>query len=94
MDDQVVPPSTSDFLQRVLPDAMVHKLPYEGHFTYFYFCDECHREMLSTALGTPQGPLASIVEQKSVEEVDEGIEEIVLDDIPIPTDTENVSSST
>lgn len=91
MDDQVVPPSTSDFLQRVLPDAMVHKLPYEGHFTYFYFCDECHRRVLTTALGTPQGPLAPIVEQTHVEEVDEDVEEIVLDDTP--TDTESVSGS-
>ncbi|KAF3612597.1 hypothetical protein FXO38_36761 [Capsicum annuum] len=31
MEDMVVPPSTTDFLQRVLPDAMVHRLLYEAN---------------------------------------------------------------
>ncbi|PHT54145.1 hypothetical protein CQW23_08607 [Capsicum baccatum] len=31
MADMVVPPSTTDFLQRVLPDAMVHRLLYEAN---------------------------------------------------------------
>lgn len=53
----MVPPSMSEYVQRVLPGAMVHKLLYEGHFTYFYFCDECHRQMLTTVFGNPQGPL-------------------------------------
>lgn len=62
MDDRVVPPSVTDFVHRVLPGAAVHKLPYEGHFTYFYFCDECHRQIFTTLFGTPQGPLNNIVE--------------------------------
>ncbi|KAL4301818.1 hypothetical protein GQ457_10G007110 [Hibiscus cannabinus] len=57
MDDTVVPPSMTDFVHRVLPSAAVHKLPYEGHFTYLYFCDECHRQIFTTLFGTPQGPL-------------------------------------
>ncbi|XP_051143569.1 uncharacterized protein LOC127259992 [Andrographis paniculata] len=56
-EDRVVPPSSSDFVRRVLPEVMLHKLPYEGHFTYLYFCDECHRQIFSIALGNPQGPL-------------------------------------
>ncbi|KAK8484916.1 hypothetical protein V6N12_037150 [Hibiscus sabdariffa] len=56
MDDKVVPPSMTDFVHRVLPSAAVHKLPYEGHFTYLYFCDECHRQIFTTLFGTPQGP--------------------------------------
>ncbi|KAI3716684.1 hypothetical protein L1987_67728 [Smallanthus sonchifolius] len=57
LEDKVVPPSMSEYVHRVLPGAMVHKLLYEGHFTYFYFCDECHRQMLTTVFGNPEGPL-------------------------------------
>ncbi|XP_022943525.1 uncharacterized protein LOC111448274 [Cucurbita moschata] len=57
MDDMVVPPSMTDYVHRILPGAAVHKLPYEGHFTYIYFCDECHRQIFTTLFGTPQGQL-------------------------------------
>ncbi|KAK7404677.1 hypothetical protein VNO78_05633 [Psophocarpus tetragonolobus] len=62
MDDRVVPPSMTDFVHRVLPGAAVHKLPYEGHFTYIYFCHECHRQIFTTLFGTPQGPLCISIE--------------------------------
>lgn len=65
MDDKVVPPSMTDFVHRVLPGAAVHKLPYEGHFTYFYFCDECHRQIFTTLFGTPQGPLNIAIEAEA-----------------------------
>lgn len=32
-------------------------LPNEGHFTYFYLCDDCHRQIFTTIFGTPLGPL-------------------------------------
>lgn len=57
MDDEVVPPSMTDYVSRILVGATVHKLPNEGHFSYFYFCDECHRQILTTLFGSPQGPL-------------------------------------
>ncbi|XP_073310329.1 uncharacterized protein [Primulina huaijiensis] len=57
MDDMVVPPSITDYIARVLPNASVHRLPEEGHFSYFVLCDYCHREILSTLFGIPQGPL-------------------------------------
>ncbi|XP_004294668.1 PREDICTED: uncharacterized protein LOC101299361 [Fragaria vesca subsp. vesca] len=57
MDDKVAPPSMTDFVHRILPGAAVHKLPYEGHFTYIYFCEECHRQIFTTLFGTPQGPI-------------------------------------
>ena len=53
----VVPPSITDYVHRILQGAAVHKLPYEGHFTYIYFCDECHRQIFTTLFGTPQGQL-------------------------------------
>lgn len=63
MDDQVVPPSMTDYVGRVLPTATVHMLPNEGHFSYFFFCDECHRHIFYTLFGTPQGPLDATVEE-------------------------------
>lgn len=91
MEDMVVPPSTSDFLQRVLPDAMVHRLLYEGHFTYFYFCDECHRHIFSTVFGNPQGPLTPEPEpdQSPIQNDDVEMQDTILGDVA--TDEENVS---
>ncbi|KAK6146977.1 hypothetical protein DH2020_017889 [Rehmannia glutinosa] len=60
MDDMVVPPSMTDYVARVLPTAIVHRLPEEGHFSYFSLCDECHREIFSTVFGSPQGPLNTV----------------------------------
>lgn len=78
MDDKVVPPSMTDFVHRVLPSAAVHKLPYEGHFTYLYFCDECHRQIFTTLFGTPQGPLPV---NNTIE-----VEQTSLDDIQVQED--------
>jgi hypothetical protein len=57
MDDRVVSPSVAEFFRRVVPGATVHKLLDEGHFSYFCFCDECHRQIFSTLFGIPQGPI-------------------------------------
>ncbi|KAM1333597.1 hypothetical protein TB2_009336 [Malus domestica] len=56
-DDMVVPPSVTDYIARILPGSYVHKLPNEGHFSYLYFCDECHRQIFTTPFGSPQGPV-------------------------------------
>ncbi|KAF3643428.1 putative ATP synthase subunit d, mitochondrial-like [Capsicum annuum] len=91
MEDMVVPPSTTDFLQRVLPDAMVHRLLYEGHFTYFYFCDECHRRIFSTLFGNPQGPVVPEPEadQSPIQNNDGETPDTILGDTT--TEEENVS---
>ncbi|KAK6943753.1 Alpha/beta hydrolase fold-1 [Dillenia turbinata] len=65
LDDQVNPPSLTEFVGRILPGAILHKLPDEGHFSYFYFCDECHREIFSLLFGKPQGPLDKTVQTLS-----------------------------
>ncbi|KAJ8532868.1 hypothetical protein K7X08_015757 [Anisodus acutangulus] len=57
LDDQVVPHQMTDYVARILPRVVVHKLPDEGHFSYFFLCDECHRQMFLTVFGSPQGPL-------------------------------------
>lgn len=74
MDDMVVPPSMTDFVHRVLPGATIHKLPYEGHFTYFYFCDKCHRQIFNTLFVTPQGPL-DITEEANQTPIDDQVAE-------------------
>lgn len=56
LDDNVVPPSMAQYIRRVLPGTTLHLLPNEGHFSYIYFCDECHRDILSTLFGDPLGP--------------------------------------
>lgn len=77
-EDRVIPAAMSEFVRRVLPDAMLQKLPYEGHFTYFYLCDECHRQIFTTAYGHPQGPLPLPPNQKS--------------EVFVPSDKQNISS--
>lgn len=57
MDDRVISPSVAEFVRRLVPGATVHKLLDEGHFSYFCFCDECHRQIFSTLFGIPQGPI-------------------------------------
>ncbi|KAF9593813.1 hypothetical protein IFM89_025522 [Coptis chinensis] len=79
MDDQVVTPSTAEFVGRLVPGATVHKLPGEGHFSYFCFCDECHRQIFSTLFGTPQGPLNSTIEVDQTT-LKEDLEEVLLTD--------------
>nr|XP_010937808.1 uncharacterized protein LOC105057064 isoform X1 [Elaeis guineensis] len=71
MEDRVVPPPMTEFVRRVVPGAIVHRLIGEGHLSYFCFCDECHRQIFSTLFGIPQGPLSSSLEedQSSPEEL-------------------------
>ncbi|KAI4300242.1 hypothetical protein L6164_033639 [Bauhinia variegata] len=56
LDDKVVPPSISECIGRVLPEAVIHKFPNEGHFSFFFFCGECQKQIFSTLFGSPQGP--------------------------------------
>lgn len=65
----------TDFVHRILPGAAIHKLPYEGHFTYFCFCHECHRQILTTLFGTPQGPLKDVTAEEDLTKKESGINE-------------------
>ncbi|KAL9235848.1 hypothetical protein vseg_010581 [Gypsophila vaccaria] len=55
--DNIVPPSMAHYISRMIPSVNLRQLPSEGHFSYFYFCDECHRDILTTLFGDPLGPL-------------------------------------
>ncbi|CAL9097252.1 unnamed protein product [Musa acuminata var. zebrina] len=74
MDDNVVPPSMTDFARRMIPGAALHGLLGEGHLSYFCFCDDCHRQIFSALFGTPQGPL--MIEP----EVDQSLTEEYIDE--------------
>jgi hypothetical protein len=78
MDDRVVSPTVAEFVRRMVPGATVHKLFEEGHFSYFCFCDECHRQIFSTLFGVPQGPINPIPEYSEV--APEVAEEITVPD--------------
>lgn len=70
----------SEFVQRDLPDAILHKLLYEGHFSYFYFCDECHRQIFTTVFGDAQGPLTGNENRASAEDEAEEDGEAICSD--------------
>ncbi|GFP81006.1 hypothetical protein PHJA_000243900 [Phtheirospermum japonicum] len=91
-EDTVVPPSMSDYVHRVVPDVMLHKLPYEGHFSYFYFCDECHRQMFTIVFGNPQGPLVTKEDPAPLVVVDEEKTSQVIFTDDAETEMENVST--
>lgn len=78
----VVPPSMTDFVHRILPGAAVHKLPYEGHYTYIYFCDECHRQIFTTLFGSPEGQLniSRSVDQSSLDRDTEDLKVQTIND--------------
>ncbi|CAN6992182.1 hypothetical protein BRARA_A03519 [Brassica rapa] len=71
MEDRVAPPSVTDYISRVIPEATVHRLPNEGHFSYFFFCDECHKEIFSALFGEPQGPVELTEERTETHEPDQ-----------------------
>lgn len=66
----------ADFVQRLVPRATMHGLQDDGHFSFFWFCDDCHRQILSTLFGSPQGPhtVELDVDQSPIEK---GIEETI-----------------
>lgn len=91
MDDTVVPPSMTEFVRRVVPGATVHTLHGEGHFSYFCFCDKCHRQIFSTLFGIPQGPLA--IEQEVDEKAAEFTEETTIPEETTPEETVTENST-
>lgn len=67
MDDRVVPYPFNDYAKRMVPGATLHKLIGEGHFSYFCFCDQCHREIFVTLFGIPKGTISETFVSESVE---------------------------
>ncbi|KAJ7532919.1 hypothetical protein O6H91_13G025700 [Diphasiastrum complanatum] len=55
-DDHLVPAGFADFAKRMVPQVKVHKLEHEGHFSWFCFCDDCHRKIFESVFGRPEAP--------------------------------------
>eukprot|EP00252_Welwitschia_mirabilis_P001051 TRINITY_DN11019_c0_g1_i1.p1 TRINITY_DN11019_c0_g1~~TRINITY_DN11019_c0_g1_i1.p1 ORF type:complete len:540 (+),score=95.47 TRINITY_DN11019_c0_g1_i1:73-1692(+) len=53
-DDRIVPYHFNSYAKRAIPGIILHKLNGEGHFSYFFFCDKCHREILLDLFGNPE----------------------------------------
>lgn len=54
-EDRVVPVVMSEYVKRVLPQVELHKLEGEGHYSWFFNCDPCHRELFKTLFGEVAG---------------------------------------
>lgn len=54
-EDKVVPLVMSEYAKRILPQVELHKLQGEGHYSWFFNCDHCHRELLKTLFGEVAG---------------------------------------
>jgi len=45
----------SEYAKRLLPQVELHKLEGEGHYSWFFNCDSCHRELFKTLFGEVEG---------------------------------------
>lgn len=54
-EDQIVPLGINEFAVRMVPQAVLHRLEGEGHFSYFWFCDKCHRVIFLAMFKEPEG---------------------------------------
>ncbi|KAG0601393.1 hypothetical protein M758_11G107000 [Ceratodon purpureus] len=54
-EDKVVPLVMSEYVKRILPQVELHKLEGEGHYSWFFNCDHCQRELFKTLFGEVAG---------------------------------------
>ena len=54
-EDNVAPVVMSEYAERLLPQVELHKLEGEGHYSWFFNCDQCHRELFKTLFGEVAG---------------------------------------
>jgi hypothetical protein len=45
----------SKYADRLLPQVELHELEGEGHYSWFFNCDQCHRELFKTLFGEVEG---------------------------------------
>lgn len=56
-EDWLVPLKLQQWIKSQIPDAVdLHVLEGHGHLSWFCFNDEAHRQVLSTAFGSQDGP--------------------------------------
>jgi pimeloyl-ACP methyl ester carboxylesterase len=54
-EDKIAPLVMSEYAKRLLPQVELHRLEGEGHFSWFFNCDSCHRELFKTLFGEVEG---------------------------------------
>lgn len=54
-DDEIAPLVMSTYAKRILPQVELHELEGEGHYSWFFNCDQCHRELFKTLFGEVAG---------------------------------------
>ena len=50
-----MPLAYSQYAKRMLPQVQLHILEGHGHFSWFCYCDSCHRELFKTLFGEVPG---------------------------------------
>lgn len=54
-EDKIAPLVMSEYVKRLLPQVELHRLEGEGHFSWFFNCPRCHRELFKTLFGEVEG---------------------------------------
>lgn len=54
-EDKIVPLAYSEYAARLVPHVQLHKLEGEGHFSWFCYCDTCHRNLFKILFGEVEG---------------------------------------
>jgi hypothetical protein len=54
-EDNIAPLVMSKYADRLLPQVELHELEGEGHYSWFFNCDQCHRELFKTLFGEVEG---------------------------------------
>lgn len=54
-EDALVPLTMSQHAKRMLPQVHLHVLEGHGHFSWFCYCDSCHRELFKALFGEVEG---------------------------------------
>lgn len=81
----------AQYISRTLPGATLHLLPSEGHFSYLYFCDECHRQILSTLFGDPLGPFDNTTVQQDTTQEEQDTDQSLANTIEQEASTANAA---
>lgn len=93
-EDKLTPLVMSEYIKRVLPQVELHKLEGEGHFSWYFNCNRCHRELFKTLFGEVAG--LEGLENNAVESVNTATEDPVVSENTVtkgPVKSEDASTT-
>lgn len=67
-EDKISPLVMSEYVKRLLPQVELHRLEGEGHFSWFFSCPQCHRELFKILFGEVEGLEEALKEPVKYEE--------------------------